>query len=47
MLRFDLTTTMIDAIDGGESTIYPNMPIDIDNESEVGSEKQFDLDGDG
>ncbi len=35
----------MNAIDGGESTIYP--PIDIDNEGEVGSGKQTDLDGGG
>ncbi len=33
------------ASDGGESTIYPLTPIDIDNEGEVGSENQTDLDG--
>ncbi|MDW7775204.1 MAG: hypothetical protein SCH39_02570 [Methanosarcinales archaeon] len=29
----------------GESNLYPNTPIDIDNDTEVGSEKQTDLEG--
>ncbi|MCK4929384.1 MAG: hypothetical protein KAR76_06570 [Methanosarcinales archaeon] len=36
-----------EAIDSVESNVYPNTPIDIDNESEVGSKKQTDLDGGG
>ncbi len=37
----------MNAIDGGESTIYHNTPIDIDNEGEVDSRKQTDFDGGG
>jgi len=35
------------AIDGGDSNVYPSTPLDINNDAEVGSEKQTDLDGGG
>ncbi|MDW7776702.1 MAG: hypothetical protein SCH39_10275 [Methanosarcinales archaeon] len=35
----------MNAIDGGESNIPPNTPIDINNDSEVGSEEQTGLEG--
>ncbi|MCX9014811.1 MAG: hypothetical protein OIN89_08480 [Candidatus Methanoperedens sp.] len=35
------------AIDGGESNIYPNTPIDIDGDGVIDSGKTVDLNGDG
>ena len=35
------------AIDGGESNIYPNTPVDIDGDGVIDSGKTMDLNGDG
>lgn len=47
MLRFNLTTTVIGAIDGGESKIYPGTFVDIDGNGVIDSGKTMDLNGDG